>query len=147
MNSEELAIISLPKMQKLFREKMGKWQVRDFCYHYELGMGIYVKQEFGSYFSFHIIKVNPESVLGGEVIRIPQTIDQDYPERGLWGMVDWDRFHQEQYGSDGEIAVWTVPFISFDEEMGIPVKDYPFIIAQPTLAILKALVEQIGGKI
>lgn len=74
----------------------------------------------------------------------PLPIDPRNPERGLWGMVDWNRFYGELNGPNGEIAIFECPFISFNEEMGIPVKDHPFISAQPELALLKALAYQWG---
>lgn len=77
-------------------------------------------------------------------IMLPLPIDTVNPKRGLWGMVDWSKLRYEQWGPDGEMAIYKPPYVVFNEEMGIPVKDDPFIIDTPTTAILKALCDQEG---
>lgn len=79
-----------------------------------------------------------------EFIWLPLPIDPVNPERGLWGMVDWSKLRYEQWGPDGELAIFKLPYIQFNEEMGIPVKDHPFIVAEPETALLMALLAQEG---
>jgi len=73
-------------------------------------------------------------------LRIPRVYDWQNPEKGLWGMVDWTKFHQELYETDGVIAIYKIPFIEYNEEVG----DNPLIVSDPFTALLKALCKQEG---
>jgi hypothetical protein len=135
MNSEEKEerkLFALPAVQKLFREKMGEWQLDD--------RGLLPKP----YITVRVIKTNNELLFsfidGGtlsihdssvsQFLRIPQTIDQDNPERGLWGMLDW--------------LDWLID-VDGDNHITLSKIGTNFTVeGVPTLAILKALVEQIG---
>lgn len=127
------------RLQPLYKRVMGSWLQGD---------------NFVSFPELDDILTCDEAYLGHPVSRdgfrypkaifIPLTIDTENPERGLWGMLDWSKWNYEQCGPDGEIAIYKLPFISYCEELGIPIKDHPFATGDLTTAILKALCEQEG---
>jgi len=131
MNSEEsrkevIRIMSLPTMQEKFREAMGPIQWNDFLYYPETG-------------NIHTYEaITPEH---DNFIRLPLPIDRNNPERGLWGMVDWEKFTQEMADGEGNIDIYKNPFHQID---GI---DAPVGSGTPELALLKALMHQWGIEI
>jgi hypothetical protein len=123
---DELEILRKPEVQEYIREKMGEWQIRDVGYSDELGVGIL---HGNGLMYFDKAAINPEWCK--EIIRLPLAIDSDNPERGLWGMVDWYRFHIGDSVRNG--SLWVL-------ERGC-VWD---TVATPYLALLRALAHQIG---
>ena len=124
MNTEELKCYLLVPLQKLFREKMGPWQVGD---HY-----LFSGEEFLIKDEGHLCVLNGWYFLNKDYLRLPLPIDRDNPERGLWGMVDgqWGKSIHEYKGeyrfSNGKV-----------HGQG----------DTPTLALLKALAAQEGIEI
>jgi hypothetical protein len=119
MTSEELEYYQKPKLQKLFREKMGEWQVGDWYY----------SDPFCDIIA-DIPSANRANKLNHGCLLLPLPIDPRNPERGLWGMVgwgQWDRIESEV----GITRVYLRPVIK---------RDYRLVQAvSPTLALLKAL--------
>ena len=81
---------------------------------------------------------------GYNILFIPKVYDWQNPERGLYKMIDWSKFYQEQYGPDGLIAIYENPFLEYSEELGITVKDHPLVASDPFTALLKILCYQEG---
>ena len=91
-----------------------------------------------------------KEVMDTTCLRYPLTVDDSSPEasrRSLYGMVDWKKYYQESHGPDGEIAIYKMPFIEYNEELGVPVKDHPFATGSLTECLLKALAYQEGVKV
>jgi hypothetical protein len=124
MTPEELALYSKPKLQKLFREKMREWQVGDWYYN----------DPFCDIIA-DIPSANRANRLNHGCLRLPLPIDPNSPERGLWGMVDWDKF-ESRITATGLLVIETRPFLEFH------------VMDTPTLALLKALDTQVeeGGE-
>jgi len=132
LTQDQLDMIN--RLQPFFKEKMGGWEHGDPCILSGIE-DVYCEDCVGDNIYDSIYK---------KAIRVPKVYDWKNPERGLWGMVDWNKFYQELYGPDGVIAIYKVPFIEYNEEMGIPVKDHPLIVSDPFTALLKTLCEQEG---
>jgi hypothetical protein len=142
------------RLQPLYKRVMGEWQVGDKGCTKIGSPGLIVslkpetfivrgqRTQIGDIW-FKTIELVKDAELY-DLNHLPLTIDSENPERGLWGMLDWNKLRQEQYGPDGEIAIYKLPYIEYCEELGIPVKDHPFAVGNPTTAILKALCEQEG---
>jgi hypothetical protein len=128
LTSEQLDMIN--RLQSFFKLRMGGLREGDFFFS--------IKPDL--VYTHNIDMLN----ISCDISHIPKPFDWQNPERGLWGMVDWNKFHQELYGPDGDIAIYKVPFIEYNEEMGIPVKDHPLIVSDPFTALLKTLCEQEG---
>jgi hypothetical protein len=128
MTQEELEYYSLPKLQKLFREKMGEWRAND--------KGKFLNNDPEIITKYLLLDLtNPETLEDwkNNWIRLPLPIDPENPERGLWGMVDW--------------RLWN-PYISGGmETMGLMNLCPHEPISTPTLALLKALAHQEGIEI
>jgi hypothetical protein len=71
------------------------------------------------------------NIIDGEVLIIPLAIDPVNPERGLWGMIDWERWSVSEYN--------TVGYLRLKNSITKTVHIYA-----PYTALLKALVEQEG---
>ena len=135
LSPEELAILSKPHVQAFIRERMGAIQKRDSliylrgpCFVSETIHPAYYRLQFESYQA----RNNYEKIFVDEkAIRIPRSIDDERPERGLWGMIDWSSYELITTAG-GELAIWgrTMPRSVCDT---------------PTLALLRALEAQIGG--
>lgn len=68
------------------------------------------------------------------MLRLPLPIDPVNPERGLWGMVDWRRFHvEDSLNYDGMLTIFERASCGTFTFNGTP-----------TLALLKALAHQRG---
>jgi len=82
---EEIRIMSLPKMQSKFRERMGEWQEND--------IGQFMSNGYPERMTTDLIQdlKDPETFQEWKDhwLRLPLPIDPVNPERGLWGMVDW----------------------------------------------------------
>lgn len=119
------------KLQAFYKKMMNGWKVGDRYYN-----------TVAKKYAIILSKAWwPEDSLA---IRIPLPINPVNPKRGLWGMVDWSKLRYEQWGPDGELAIFKLPYIQYNEDMGIPIKDHPFVVAEPETALLMALLEQEG---
>lgn len=142
MNLEQLELHK--KLQPLYDKMMVKWFANDvgyfvkekklaFCTGYwteEGGRKIYS-------FSFGIETIPTRSVMP---IRIPYTVSphDDYPERGLWGMLDWKKYHSDTY-QNGSVIISKRPKNEFDfDALAIRFK------GDLTTTLLKALCNQEG---
>jgi hypothetical protein len=140
------------RLQPLYKKMMGDWRPKDGVYQDSFGEGFVVRvhvkrgiQKAEIYFkSVDTVMEYDITVLNDFAIRIPLPIDPVNPKRGLWGMVDWSKLRYEQWGPDGELAIFKLPYIQYNEDMGIPIKDHPFVVAEPETALLMALLEQEG---
>ena len=127
MNDLELKYYAHPKMQEKFREAMGIPIAGDRLYMDRQGLGIYHSNGL-VYFQ---ITAYAFRLIDERFIRLPLPIDPVNPERGLWSMVDWEKFFVRIRNS-GKINIQYQDFV---------VEDYP------TLALLKALAYQWGVEI
>ena len=109
-------------LQGVYREKMGEWPINGDQYNY---------QNKTFYFGGELPEFdNTERKL----IRIPRPIDTENPERGLWGMIDWNKFYIRSH-KDGDIQIMKYGEVGFNKW---------FVIAPVTLSLLKALAAQEG---
>jgi hypothetical protein len=136
MTPEELKYYTA--LQPLFREKMGEHKKDDRLYFFYRGKQIEASvyrtyegmvhlftEEFGR---INLEKDDPA------FIRLPLPVDPRNPERGLWGMVDWNKWHLEPQRQDSVIIY------GINDNYG---KVYD-CEGTPTLALLKALAVQEG---
>jgi hypothetical protein len=123
------------RLQPLYRKMMGEW--REFDRYYNINFGEGVVEDTARADEFNNAE-DPDD------LRLPLPIDPVNPKRGLWGMVDWSKLRYEQWGPDGEIAIFKLPCIHLNEEMDLPIKDHPFIVGDPETALIKALCKQDG---
>lgn len=115
---EEIRLCGLPGMQAFFSEKMGESRERDHFHCLTCGAN----------FTKHQDDCNCNDYDAERWIICPLAIDSENPERGLWGMIDWDRFFVRIRAS-GKMNIQCQDFVA---------EDYP------TLALLKALAAQEG---
>lgn len=128
----ERKLYTLPRMQKLFWEKMGECICTDKIYDPEMEVVRTVTEVFNPTW----IKLDSCVHWAAEnAIRLPLPIDPINPERGLWGMIDWNRFDYVKSGDEGfhiymqlESAPWWVDMF----------------IGDVTEALLRALMQQEG---
>jgi len=132
------------RLQPLFKEKMGELQEGDYVIYASFFncikiYGVVLKND-GKDTTIHYfdkdyeIKKQSNKDLFHHLIRIPKPIDWQNPERGLWGMVDWEKWNIENTRSDdGSVLVF--------QKMSIGGKQ---VITDPFTALLKALCEQEG---
>lgn len=124
ITDEELDL--LKRLQPFFEKRMkawldGDWGIDDGC-----EPGIVIDAEF----------INIGRINGSRTpLRYPATIDDRNPERGLWGMVDWDLFSTHT-PNDGD---WYI-FGMTDRRLS----GFSTEWCLPHLAILKALCQQEG---
>lgn len=115
LTPEQLDMIK--RLQPFFRKIMKEWKDNDLCYCSDCDHRIktYLKH------SYNCI---------AEPLRIPTMYDWQNPERGLWGVVDWEKFYiKEHYSSiDAHKDTDEVLFRKYDL----------------STALLKALCEQEG---
>ena len=147
MNKEALAILSMPSIQAFIRERMGVIQKRDSliylgesCFVSETIHPSYYRLQFESYQACN----NHEKIFVDEkAIRIPRSIDDERPERGLAELVA------------GVVTIGKQLFIKDSYFVSIRITDkdgnYKKFISfkgdTPLLALLRALEAQIeGGK-
>lgn len=123
----ERKLYTLPRMQKLFWEKMGECICTDKIYDPEMEVVRTVTEVFNPTW----IKLDSCVHWAAEnAIRLPLPIDLINPERGLWGMIDWSKWFPV-IQEDGTIKM--------SENDG----DMEFI-SPPTEALLQALMQQEG---
>jgi hypothetical protein len=136
------------KLQAFYKKMMGEWQVGDRVYYTpDSFFGLVERINRPDYVIVRWTSSGAPSsmeVKKANCIFIPLPIDPVNPSRGLWGMVDWSKLRYEQWGPDGELAIFKLPYIQYNEDMGIPIKDHPFVVAEPETALLMALLEQEG---
>jgi hypothetical protein len=140
------------KLQAFYKKMMGEWIPKDGVYQGSFREGFIVRTHSKRgviiadvyYKSVDTVMVYDVRTLNDLAIRLPLPIDPVNPSRGLWGMVDWSKLRYEQWGPDGELAIFKLPYIQYNEDMGIPIKDHPFVVAEPETALLMALLEQEG---
>ena len=75
---------------------------------------------------------------GVSFLLIPKPIDWQNPERGLWGMIDWQKFYANTY-TDAKIVIQKRPRNEHDFD-ALEIR----FMADPFTALLKALVQQEG---
>ena len=119
------------RLQPLYKRVMGEWQLGDWGY---LGETLIcatgnLEEKFN-----HNLDGLPLNELGkASILIIPLTIDSEHPERGLWGMLDWNKEPlTNKVTSTIEIDALGRIYLSNG------------IWRDPTTAILKALCEQEG---
>ena len=128
LTPEQLDMIK--RLQSLFKEKMGEWQIRDEGWAEGLGVGVLYHN--GLMYFDNGTRVNP--MWCDDILHIPKPIDPWNPERGLWKMVDWKKYYGEIMPS-GDIWIYQQP---------IQRGRSPKFIGDPFTALLKALCEQEG---
>jgi len=117
IHNESLRIMSLPKMQEKFREEMGEPIETDF-------------------FWCHRCQQTEPYSLYSPLIRLPLPVDPINPERGLWGMVNKDKYAIELNGFGATVT----QFYSADGTTPYNITTYN----TPTVALLRALMHQFG---
>jgi len=111
-------------LQLLYERLMGPWQMDDRWVDPDTGQWGIVRRD--------TIRIIPST----DLLRTPLTIDDRNPERGLWGMVSFEKYHPDINGYGG------ILFIRRTD--GEPVSD---TWDAPTLALLKALAVQEGVEV
>ena len=133
MNDEELR--HYKALQPVFREKMGEWQAGDWGYHVVINGIFWVAYPEGEllmvYWKGH---ESPKDVFRSNAIYLPLPIDPVNPERGCWGMIDWQIFWCEPT-RDGKLRM-------FKRVNTTGIADW---IDSPALALLRALAHQYEG--
>ena len=107
MNLEQLELHK--KLQPLYDKMMGEWFANDvgyflkekklaFCTGYWTDDG---KRIYSFAFGIETIPTRIEMP-----IRIPYTVSphDDYPKRGLWGMLNWKKYHSDTY-TNGTVII------------------------------------------
>jgi hypothetical protein len=123
MLPEELKAYADPDLQRFFAEKMGPWQEGDPYNDPK-------NKEQGWAEEFCVPNFNYGDV--SHCLRLPLPIDPRNPERGLVGMLS-DFYKISTYGGRWAVSCFGNP--------------PPFFYGKtPTLALLRALKAQIGGK-
>jgi len=119
-------------LQAFFAKKMGPWQVGDWFVY---GDQLYLIIE--SYKGHYQTVTEDGKKMGFDTpsidngLRLPLPIDPRNPERGLWGMVDWNEWHLEPQDQDSVILYGINKNCDAAEFLGTP-----------ELALLKALAAQ-----
>ena len=98
MNPNELKM--LIALQPKIKTAMGEWQTGDRGYVNGLGIGILHAN--GLMYFDNGTAISPKWC---DSTLIPLTIDPVNPERGLWGMLDWNQFTLGEWGVDGQIIL------------------------------------------
>jgi hypothetical protein len=146
LDAESIKILSKSRVRKFIRERMLPLQARD---NFILG-GI-------EYFIFRIGIVDFETYcvearsgksilfynLFPDIIIPPAiSLDLDHPERGLWGMIDWEKLADPPTSSNHKYIEGHI----YQGKLEIWMGAYKEITDTPYLALLKALDAQIGGE-
>lgn len=119
---EEIRIMSLPGMQELFRDRMGEKRNSDLVHIPSKNKTLLYEKYYQTQIYF------------GACIVIPLPIDRDNPERGLWGMLDWNQWI-------GGSSIDGSGFYIMHQRSSIEFKS-----ETPTLALLRALARQEGAE-
>lgn len=127
---EEIRLCGLPGMQAFFSEKMGESRERDHFHCLTCGAN----------FTKHQDDCNCNDYDSERWIICPLAIDSDNPERGLWGMIDWNKYSYSP-NDDGTVDINERYEGDFDSEK------WHCYNSTPTLALLRALAHQWGIEI
>ena len=123
-------------LQPKIREAMGEWQPGDRGYsdgieYFFTGTVWWSDTKYYQFKSVEDGVSHIDTQVTDSIIRLPLPIDPRNPERGLWGMVNWNRFFVMVDGN-GRMT------IAFDDYEGKYIADND----TPTLALLKVLAAQ-----
>ncbi len=132
MNAEYIRLCSITAVQEKIKKEIGEWEIGDLYYDPcsldEINYGVNIIQS--NDFNF-----NGDLEHGDEgFIRLPQVHDLNDEKRGLWGMVDWNRWI-------GGSSVDGSGFYMIHQ-----ILDIEFNPATPELALLRACMFQWGIK-
>lgn len=123
LTPEQLDMIK--RLQPLFKEKMGDWQVGDIIILPDGDLDCIFKADVVTW------RMMPQlSDAFDDCLRIPKPIDWQNPERGLWGMINWKRFDIKRVSESGGVFL-----TGGDSGDGF---------VDPFTALLMALVQQEG---
>jgi hypothetical protein len=122
MTDIELKLISHPAIQG----RRGEWQGADWYWCSKHGKGYCHKEEScdPNYY--------PTAPCCKKAIRLPLPIDPNNPERGCWGMVDWNQW-EVTTSKHGLLRLWN------NHRLGE-------FQGTPTEALLRAVIAQEEGK-
>ena len=138
LTPEQLDMIK--RLQPLFREKMGKWQVGDeIQYGHFPAVVVQVKESDDLVYarfddSSNFLSADRITFANENWLRIPKPIDWQNPERGCLGMLNDEAFPSLFQCYDGQ---WHIAVNSGTQEI-------IHIAPDPFTALLKALCEQEG---
>jgi hypothetical protein len=125
LTPEQLDMIK--RLQPLFKEKMGEWQIGDIIILPDGDLDCIYKADVVTW------RMMPQlSDAFDDCLRIPKPIDWQNESRGLWGMLKG--FKQLKQGTVYESTV--------NDSLVVDRKEY--IAPDPVTALLKALCEQEG---
>jgi hypothetical protein len=137
MTPKELEMYSNPDMQAFFREKMGPWQLLDPIFDTTYNqMGIITRIYPSIYYMLSDGDEITQIVSTNHLLRLPLPIDPVNPERGLEGMLLSALDLHRSFG----LRNWRL--IVTTNGMNL----YNFREETPTLALLRAIEAQIGGR-
>ena len=120
----------IKRLQPFFREKMGEWQEEDFGQY-----GDCKPETLGQvYLGDMLFCPDTPQEWKDRWLRIPKPIDWQDKKRGLWGMIDWSKYHGCIMPS-GELWIWKIPYYEFHT---------PEFTDDPFTSLLKTLCEQEG---
>jgi hypothetical protein len=129
------------RLQPLYKKMMGEWQGYDKAIQDGIEGRIIVMFDYNNqpstfvFWSDYEIEPIP---LKDDTLRIPLPIDPVNPERGLWGMVDWEKYYLNTMKA-GSVIIRQKPKNEHDFD-SLNCR----IIGDPEEALLKALLEQEG---
>jgi hypothetical protein len=125
IKKEKLRLHTL--LQPFYKERMDEWQIGDRYYD----------KKFKSCSIIHtVMAINYIEGRLAYYVRLPLPIDPVNPERGLWGMIDWDKYRIASY-DNGECFIFTAP-------TDLSCYGWSSGRATPELALLRALAKQVG---
>ncbi len=153
MTPVELEILSKPRVQRFIREKMGKIRVGDLLsvagedavVYSEVpatsrqGRRIYIRY-INRDSNDNCIAQDFEEDVHTFYLRVPLAIDHRNPKRGLWGMIDWNKWKINEWYTDKNSMCIESKELCWSERNDEPVH----FTGTPYLALLKALEAQIG---
>lgn len=97
-------------LQPLIKKAMGEYQIEDYFYSSRYGLRLLVKIEYDEELVYYHLsnKINIiETTKIERFILIPQTIDAENHQRGLWGMLDWIKWRIADEGNQGNVCLYT----------------------------------------
>jgi hypothetical protein len=134
MTNEELELFKV--LQPNIKEAMGEWRPGDWGYDELSCVECFCNSTYPLTFIFPASGTRVLNIT--KILRLSHDIDRTNPERGLWGMVDWKKYHVK-IEADGLMNIFV--------DYGMNGKEYVTNGWQtPTLALLKVLAHQWGVK-
>lgn len=127
------------KLQPQLLERKGEWKVGDSAFNKETKSFYIYRERLDNVHYFLTESANEHEYLTNELdqfIWLPRFVDLDQPERGLWGMLDWNK--------------WRVRTATAEKgSLMIYLKDDQYYLydGNPTEAVLRALAEQYEVKV